>query len=57
MIKAEFSELDQLTANVMRKDMTIFDLSHSINRLITNKIAKQKQIGLALGFNEAKQVK
>ncbi|KAK7322221.1 hypothetical protein VNO80_34886 [Phaseolus coccineus] len=29
VIKAEFSELDQLTANVMRKDMTIFDLSHS----------------------------
>ena len=57
VIKAEFSELDQLTANVMRKDMTIFDLSHSINRLITNKIAKQKQIGLALGFNEAKTSK
>ncbi|WP_436899593.1 ParB/RepB/Spo0J family partition protein [Acinetobacter gyllenbergii] len=57
VIKPEFSELDQLTANVMRDDMTIFDLSKSINRLIHNKIAKQKQIGRALGFGEAKTSK
>lgn len=57
VVKDEFSELDQLTENVMRDDMTVLDLSRSINNLISNKIAKQKEIGKALGFSEAKTSK
>ncbi len=57
VIKNEFSELDQLTANIIRDDMTVFDISRSINRLIANKLHKQKEIGTALGYAEAKTSK
>jgi ParB-like partition proteins len=53
VVVESFSELDQLTANTMNEDMTIYDISRAIVRLKTKGFS-QRQIGKTLGYADAK---
>ncbi|AZC10940.1 ParB/RepB/Spo0J family partition protein (plasmid) [Acinetobacter nosocomialis] len=53
VVVESFSELDQLTANTMNEDMTIYDISRAIVRLKA-KGYSQRQIGKTLAYGDAK---
>ena len=53
VVVESFTELDQLTANTMNEDMTIYDISRAIVRLKA-KGYSQRQIGKTLAYGDAK---